>query len=129
MIGFTMKEVTKVHYHSVSKVLDVYFDDESSACFSAEFLRVHSPSAEVQGHGNEPMKLVLNKHHVSISKIEPVGHYALRLVFSDNHNSGLYSWHYLADLQANKDSLWQQYQTRVHEHEANKDSVPIKFVP
>lgn len=124
-----MKEVTKVHYHSVSKVLDVHFDDQTIAQFSAEFLRVHSPSAEVQGHGNEPMKLVLGKQQVGISKIEPVGHYAIRLVFSDNHNSGLFSWHYLAELQANHDALWQQYQARATEHEANKDSVPIKFVP
>jgi len=102
-----MKEVTKVHYHSVSKVLDVHFDDQAIAQFSAEFLRVHSPSAEVQGHGNEPMKLVLGKQHVGISKIEPVGHYAIRLVFSDNHNSGLFSWHYLSELQANHDELWQ----------------------
>ena len=70
-----MKEVTKVHYHSVSKVLDVHFDDQTLAQFSAEFLRVHSPSAEVQGHGNEQMKLVLGKQQVGISKIEPVGHY------------------------------------------------------
>ena len=124
-----MKEVTKVHYHSVSKVLDVHFDDQTIAQFSAEFLRVHSPSAEVQGHGNEPMKLVLSKQQVGISKIEPVGHYAIRLVFSDNHNSGLFSWHYLSELQANHDELWQKYQTRVSEHEASKDSVPIKFVP
>ena len=118
-----------MHYHSVSKVLDVHFDDQTIAQFSAEFLRVHSPSAEVQGHGNEPMKLVLGKQQVGISKIEPVGHYAIRLVFSDNHNSGLFSWHYLSELQANHDELWQQYQTRVSEHEASKDSVPIKFVP
>ncbi len=124
-----MKEVTKVHYHSVSKVIDIYFDDESIAQFSAEFLRVYSPSAEVQGHGNERMKLVLGKQQVGISKIEPVGHYAIRLVFSDNHKSGLFSWHYLAELQANQAKLWQQYQTQVAEHEANKDSVPIKFVP
>ncbi|MGO2074214.1 MAG: gamma-butyrobetaine hydroxylase-like domain-containing protein [Pseudoalteromonas sp.] len=124
-----MKQVTKVHYHKQSKTLDVYFDDESHATFSSEFLRVHSPSAEVQGHGNEPMKLVLDKQSVGIKKIEPVGHYALRLDFDDGHNSGLFSWAYLHHLQDQQTSLWQTYQQRVVEHEASKDSVPIKFVP
>lgn len=99
-----MKQVTKVHYHSVSKNLDVYFDDNSEVIFSAEFLRVHSPSAEVQGHGSEPMKLVLNKQAVGIKTITPVGHYALRLEFDDGHNSGLFSWQYFAKLQAEQTS-------------------------
>ncbi|MCK8095702.1 gamma-butyrobetaine hydroxylase-like domain-containing protein [Pseudoalteromonas sp. 1CM17D] len=124
-----MKHVTKVHYHSVSKNLDVYFDDDSMAVFSCEFLRVHSPSAEVQGHGAEPMKLVLNKQHVGIKKIVPVGHYALRLDFDDGHNSGLFSWSYFETLQAQHKTLWDKYQARLAEHEQNKDSVPIKFVP
>jgi len=128
-MSLAMKQVIKVHYHSVSKTLDVYFDDDSTCTFSSEFLRVHSPSAEVQGHGNEPMKLVLGKSQVSISKIEPVGHYAIRLIFDDNHNSGLFSWSYFSHLQAKHDELWQTYQQRVAEHQASKDSVPIKFVP
>lgn len=124
-----MKHVIKVHYHSVSKNLDVYFDDDTMTVFSCEFLRVHSPSAEVQGHGAEPMKLVLNKHQVGIKKIVPVGHYALRLDFDDGHNSGLFSWRYFETLQAQQQTLWDKYQARVDEHEKNKDSVPIKFVP
>lgn len=124
-----MKLVTKVHYHSVSKNLDVYFDDDSMAEFSCEFLRVHSPSAEVQGHGAEPMKLVLNKQNVGIKKIVPVGHYALRLDFDDGHNSGLFSWSYFEMLQAQHKTLWDNYLVKVSEHEQNKDSVPIKFVP
>ena len=124
-----MKQVIKVHHHTVSKTLDVYFDDDSHCTFSCEFLRVHSPSAEVQGHGNEPMKLVLNKQSVNIKQIEPVGHYALRLDFNDGHNSGLFSWAYFSHLQAQHDELWQTYQQRLAEHNANKDSVPIKFVP
>lgn len=124
-----MKQVIKVHYHTVSKTLDVHFDDDSTCTFSSEFLRVHSPSAEVQGHGNEPMKLVLGKSQVGISKIEPVGHYAIKLIFDDNHNSGLFSWSYFSHLQAKHDELWQTYQQRLAEHQASKDSVPIKFVP
>jgi len=124
-----MKHVTKVHYHSVSKNLDVFFDDDSQATFSCEFLRVHSPSAEVQGHGSGPMKLVLNKQAVGIKNIVPVGHYALRLDFDDGHNSGLFSWSYFEKLQQQQDTLWSEYLARVTEHEESKDSVPIKFVP
>jgi len=124
-----MKHVTKVHYHSVSKNLDVYFDDDSKAVFSCEFLRVHSPSAEVQGHGSGPMKLVLNKQSVGIKKIVPVGHYALRLDFDDGHNSGLFSWNYFAKLQEQQTKLWNEYLERVNENTKNKDSVPIKFIP
>ena len=124
-----MKHVTKVHYHSVSKNLDVYFDDDSKTIFSCEFLRVHSPSAEVQGHGSGPMKLVLNKQTVGIKNIVPVGHYALRLDFDDGHKSGLFSWRYFEKLQQQQDTLWNEYLARVTEHEESKDSVPIKFVP
>ncbi|MBH0021413.1 DUF971 domain-containing protein [Pseudoalteromonas sp. SWXJ133] len=124
-----MKHVTKVHYHRVSKNLDVYFDDDSQAVFSCEFLRVHSPSAEVQGHGSGPMKLVLNKQSVGIKNIVPVGHYALRLDFDDGHNSGLFSWSYFEKLQAQQETLSDKYSARVAEHEQSKDSVPIKFIP
>ncbi|MBZ2191496.1 gamma-butyrobetaine hydroxylase-like domain-containing protein [Pseudoalteromonas arctica] len=124
-----MKHVTKVHYHSVSKNLDVYFDDDSQAVFSCEFLRVHSPSAEVQGHGSGPMKLVLNKQSVGIKNIVPVGHYALRLDFDDGHNSGLFSWSYFEKLQAQQQTLSDEYSARVADHEQNKNSVPIKFIP
>ena len=123
-----MKHVTKVHYHSVSKNLDVYFDDDSQATFSCEFLRVHSPSAEVQGHGSGPMKLVLNKRSVSIKNIVPVGHYALRLDFDDGHNSGLFSWSYFEKLHAQHQILSDEYLERVAEHQQSKDSVPIKFI-
>ncbi|MEM5512977.1 gamma-butyrobetaine hydroxylase-like domain-containing protein [Pseudoalteromonas sp. AS84] len=124
-----MKHVIKVHYHSVSKNLDVYFDDDSQAVFSCEFLRVHSPSAEVQGHGSGPMKLVLNKQSVGIKNIVPVGHYALRLDFDDGHNSGLFSWSYFEKLQAQQQTLSNEYLASVAEHEQNKNNVPIKFIP
>jgi DUF971 family protein len=124
-----MKHVTKIHYHSISKNVDIYFDDESKSVFSSEFLRVHSPSAEVQGHGSGPMKLVFNKQSVGINSIEPVGHYALRLGFDDGHNSGLFSWQYFAKLQEQQSALWDEYLQRINEHKNNKDSVPIKFIP
>jgi DUF971 family protein len=120
--------VTKLHYHQQSRLLDVYFDDDTQHTLSCEFLRTHSPSAEVQGHG-EGMKLVLNKQNVAIKDIEPVGHYAVRLCFDDGHNTGLYSWQYLRTLCADQAKLWGEYQARVKAHQDSKHSVPIKFVP
>ncbi|WP_046004918.1 gamma-butyrobetaine hydroxylase-like domain-containing protein [Pseudoalteromonas rubra] len=120
-----MYQVTKLHYHKVQKTLDVHFDDDLSHSLSAEFLRVHSPSAEVQGHGPGQQQLVLNKQDVTISQIEPVGHYAVRLVFDDGHNSGLFSWQYLRKLCEQHETLWQDYQQRV----SAKHDVPIKFMP
>ncbi|MEI5640365.1 MULTISPECIES: DUF971 domain-containing protein [unclassified Pseudoalteromonas] len=124
-----MYQVTKLHYHTVSKVLDVYFEDGSCHHFSAEFLRTHSPSAEVQGHSPEQKQLVLNKENVTITKIEPVGHYAARLVFDDGHDTGLYSWQYFHHIAAQQEQLWQEYVAAVAEHQQQRDSVPIKFVP
>ena len=117
-----MKEVTKVHYHSVSKVLDVHFDDQTIAQFSAEFLRVHSPSAEVQGHGNEPMKLVLGKQQVGINKIEPVGHYAIQITFDDGHDSGLYTWQTFRDLGDNFEKNWAEYESRLANEGGSRDA-------
>ncbi|MBQ4813396.1 hypothetical protein A7985_20195 [Pseudoalteromonas luteoviolacea] len=124
-----MYQVTKLHYHRASKQLDIYFDDDLTVTLSCEFLRTHSPSAEVQGHGPSQQQLVLNKQDVQISQLEPVGHYAVRLCFDDGHNSGLFSWQYLRKLCTEHESLWHTYQQRVTAHQQNKDSVPIKFVP
>lgn len=118
--------VTKLHYHSVSKVLDVHFDNGLMAQFSAEMLRVLSPSAEVQQHGN-PI-LVANKKDVSIAKLTPVGHYAVRLIFDDGHNTGLYSWEFFANLAKNKDALWQAYLEKLKLHNATREAlIPIKL--
>ncbi|MBE0347087.1 DUF971 domain-containing protein [Pseudoalteromonas sp. McH1-7] len=124
-----MYQVTKLHYHTLSKVLDVYFEDGSYYCLKAEYLRTHSPSAEVQGHTPAQKQLVLNKQSVSIKAIEPIGHYAARLIFDDGHESGLFSWQYLHTIATQHDKLWQEYLDAVEKHHAKKDSVPIKFVP
>ncbi|WP_440054396.1 gamma-butyrobetaine hydroxylase-like domain-containing protein [Pseudoalteromonas sp. T1lg65] len=124
-----MQQVTKLHYHAVSKILDVYFDNDCCYTLSAELLRTHSPSAEVQGHSPEQKQLVMNKQSVAITHIEPVGHYAVRLTFDDGHNSGLFSWQYLHHLALNQDQLWQDYIHAVQEYSEQKDSVPIKFIP
>ena len=121
--------VTKLHYHQKSKQLDVYFDDNTHYTLSSEYLRTHSPSAEVQGHGSQTNKLELNKQSVGILKLEPVGHYAIRLCFDDGHNSGLFSWQYLRELAVNEKTYWQTYLKRVESYQAQAHQVPIKFIP
>ena len=77
--------------------------------FTAEFLRVHSPSAEVQGHSPDQKVTVSGKSNVAISKIELVGNYAIRILYTDAHDTGIYTWQYLHDLSLNKDKLWEDY--------------------
>jgi DUF971 family protein len=87
----------------------VSFEDGANFTCSAEFLRVHSPSAEIKGHGDTERKIVGGKRAVKIIAVEPTGNYAVRLTFSDGHNTGIFSWPYLHEIGADHDSLWQQY--------------------
>ena len=87
----------------------VRFDDDTAFDLAAEYLRVLSPSAEVQGHSPEQRQTVAGKRDVSIAAIDPVGNYAARLTFSDGHNTGLYSWSYLRKLGEDRDHLWADY--------------------
>ena len=89
--------------------LSITFTDGTAGRLSAEFLRVVSPSAEVQGHSPSERKLVPGKRDVTIRAIEPVGNYAVRLVFSDGHDTGLYSWLYLYEIASRKEELWNGY--------------------
>ena len=98
-----------INLHQKSRILEIKFSDGQNFEFSCEFLRVHSPSAEVKGHSPEQSVLQLGKEKVSIKEIEPVGHYAVKLIFDDGHETGLYSWAYLYELGENKDALWQDY--------------------
>tara|TARA_R110002124_G_scaffold80862_3_gene213828 strand:+ start:3178 stop:3543 length:366 start_codon:yes stop_codon:yes gene_type:complete len=91
------------------KTLTIKFDDGSSAEFTAEFLRVHSPSAEVQGHSREQKQTVSGKQSVAIMKIEQVGNYAVRINFDDMHNTGIFSWSYFHEMADQKDELWAAY--------------------
>jgi len=93
--------------------LRVRFDDGTAYEFDAEFLRVESPSAEVKGHGPGQEQLVTGKRNIVIRRLEPVGSYAARIVFSDGHDTGLFSWTYLADLGYNKDAIWARYLERL----------------
>jgi len=99
---------TDIGYRRAEKVLEVVFDDGKRFVLPAELLRVESPSAEVQGHG-EGKTVVAGRRHVGITAIEPVGNYAVRLTFDDLHNTGIYTWGYLRQLGENKDELWADY--------------------
>jgi DUF971 family protein len=95
-----------------SRVLEVIFDDGSRFEMSFEYLRVHSPSAEVKGHGPGQEVLVLGKKNVGIRAVEPVGQYAVKLVFDDGHDTGLYSWKYLYELGRDREKNWAKYVER-----------------
>ena len=98
-----------INLNQKSRILEIAFDDGQNFELSCEFLRVYSPSAEVKGHGPGQSVLQTGKENVSITNIEPVGHYAVKLIFDDGHDTGLYSWAYLYELGENKDALWKDY--------------------
>jgi len=95
-----------------SRVLEVAFADGQRFELPFEYLRVHSPSAEVRGHGEGESVLVLGKENVVVQEIEPVGHYAVRLIFDDGHNTGLYTWQYLHELGSQQAQRWATYVAR-----------------
>ena len=105
----------EIRLHTLSRMLEVSFDDGARYELPAEYLRVHSPSAEVQGHGPGSGTLVIGKENVAIRTVEPVGHYAVRLVFDDGHDTGLYTWKYLHELGAQREARWRTYQQRVRD--------------
>lgn len=104
---------TELRLSSDGRTLRVTFDDGSPAALEAEYLRVESPSAEVQGHGAAQKKLVLGKENVVISGVEPVGNYAIRLQFDDGHDSGLFTWDYLHELFQEKDARKAEHSARI----------------
>ena len=104
------------------RVLRVGFDDGSSFTLPAEYLRVQSPSAEVQGHGPADRKIVGGKRNVGIERVEPVGNYAVRLVFDDGHATGIYSWAYLHELGREREIRWKTYLDELHAKGLDRDS-------
>ncbi len=103
---------TQITLKKSDRVLEVAFDDGQVFALLFEYLRTHSPSAEVQGHGGAPMPPVLGKENVRILRVEPVGQYAVRLVFDDGHDSGLFTWKYLYELGLEHPHRWALYQQR-----------------
>ncbi len=112
---------TEIKLHQVSRLLEISFDDGKIFHLPCEFLRVHSPSAEVRGHGKGKETLQVGKKNVEIKAIEPVGNYAVQLSFSDGHNTGLYSWDILYDYGARQDELWTDYLKRLEAAGQSRD--------
>ncbi len=102
-----------IKLHQASKLLEIKFDNNTECMLSCEFLRVYSPSAEVRGHGAGQETLQIDKDDVNITAIEPVGNYAVKLTFTDGHDTGLYSWDYLYYLGENYEAMWQDYITKL----------------
>lgn len=100
---------TELRLHKDRKALTVTFDGGERFELSAEYLRVRSPSAEVQGHSPAERRTVAGKENVQILEIHPVGNYAVRLVFDDMHSTGIFSWDYLFDLGRNRERYWREY--------------------
>ena len=100
----------EIRLKKAEKRLEIDFDDGTTVRLPAEYLRVESPSAEVQGHGGPGQKqLVPGKSQVAIRTVEPVGNYAIRIVFDDGHDTGIYSWAYLRELGAEQEKRWANY--------------------
>ncbi len=100
---------TEINLHKKSRILEIAFDDGARFNLPAEYLRVNSPSAEVQGHGPGQGTLQIGKQDVNIDNLVAVGNYAIQLFFDDNHNTGIYSWETLYDLGKNQEQYWQEY--------------------
>ena len=118
---------TKIHYHKQSRELELVFADGQVFRLSAEYLRVHSPSAEVRGHGLQMPILQVGKKNVAINNIEGAGNYALKITFDDGHDTGLYSWDYLYNIGKNHDELWQMYLDRLEKEGQTRDTAVIQI--
>ena len=112
---------TEIKLHQKSRILEIAFDDGQRFSLPCEYLRVFSPSAEVRGHGPGQEVLQVGKRDVEIKEIEPVGAYAVKLVFSDGHDTGLYSWEYQHELGEKQVSSWKSYLARLEQAGASRD--------
>jgi DUF971 family protein len=115
---------TEITLHQKSRVLEISFADGKTFSFPCEFLRAYSPSAEVRGHGPGQEVLQVGKKNVEITKIEPVGSYAIQLTFSDGHDTGIYSWELLYDYGNHQEGMWQHYLHRLEQAGASREPVP-----
>jgi DUF971 family protein len=115
MAGLTKDTLipTEIKLHQQSRELELAYADGKRFKLSCEFLRVHSPSAEVRGHGPGQEVLQTGKKNVGIVEIEPIGSYAVKFRFSDNHDTGIYSWDLLHDFGVHQDEMWQAYLARL----------------
>ena len=120
-----------VTYRSRTRELEIEYTDGTRARLDAEFLRVYSPSAEVRGHSESQRVLQTGKKHVTIDQLQPIGNYAVRIVFSDGHDTGIYSWNYLYSLYENRDRHWREYLNDLEKANASRlERIPVKiFTP
>lgn len=120
---------TEIKLHQKSRMMEVSFSDGRKFELSYELLRVYSPSAEVRGHGPGQETLQIGKKDVEITNFEPVGMYAVQPLFSDGHDTGIYSWDYLYWLGENKDRLWSDYLARMEEAGASREASANPAAP
>ena len=118
----SVPQPTELRLHQKSRVLEIAFADGKSFRLPCEFLRVYSPSAEVRGHGPGQEVLQTGKKDVEISRVEPVGNYAVQLAFSDGHDTGIYSWELLYDYGVHQEEMWQHYLRRMAESGASREA-------
>jgi len=124
--GRSVPQPTEIRLHQKSRVLEIAFSDGRSFRLPCEFLRVYSPSAEVRGHGPGQEVLQTGKKDVEISRVEPVGNYAVQLAFSDGHDTGIYSWELLYDYGLQQEEMWQHYLKRLAEAGASREPAGPK---
>lgn len=108
-----MVSIDQIKVRKKSRVLEISFDDGINENLEFEFLRIYSPSAEVRGHGKGQERLQIGKQDVDLLELVPVGNYALKLVFDDGHDTGIYMWNYLYELCVNKDEYWKIYHNKL----------------
>ena len=116
---------TSLTVHSQSRVLEIAFSDGAAFRIPFELMRIYSPSAEVQGHGPGQEILQTGKRDVGIVALEPIGNYAVKPVFSDGHESGLFTWDYLYHLGADESRLWEDYQRRLQAAGVDRDAPMV----
>ncbi len=112
---------TELRLHNDRKTLTVRFDDDESFDLPAEYLRVRSPSAEVQGHSPAERRVVAGKRNVQMMELHPVGNYAVRLVFDDLHSTGIFTWDYLFELGRNRENYWREYLGELKDKKLSRD--------
>ncbi|MEW6166433.1 MAG: DUF971 domain-containing protein [Pseudomonadota bacterium] len=116
-----------IRLHRKTRVLEVAWPDGTRFELPCEYLRVYSPSAELRGHGLPEPMLVGGKREVGIARIDPVGRYAVKLVFDDGHDTGIYTWDLLRELGEQQAQLWARYLQRLEQHRMSRDSEVVKL--
>lgn len=111
----------ELRVHADRKGLSIVYADDKMSTYTAEFLRVFSPSAEVQGHSPEQRQIIGGKRQVALEGLVPVGNYAVRIRFSDGHETGIFTWDYFAEMAANHDALWAQYEADLKARNLSRD--------